>query len=680
MSENKLHLEKSLYLKQHAENPVHWWPYGEQVLKKAKELNKPIFLSIGYSSCHWCHVMAHESFEDQMTADFLNEHFISIKVDREEYPDVDQYFQNVCSLLTGRGGWPLTIFLTPEAKPFIAGTYFPKTSRDKIPSFMDLLRHIQKEFSSNPKMFLENADKISEEIKKPNVIENKVQFQGHFPAPSAVMNAMKSHQDDKNGGYGKAPKFPHFPFFEWACEQILEGMIPQEQGEHIVKTLELMMMGGLYDHAKGGIHRYSVDDKFLVPHFEKMLYDQAGLLKVLSKLSQFYPSPIVFDGILQTLDYLKTEMLSEEGYFFSAQDADSEGREGLYFTFTQEEFEASFEDAPAEQRARIDHYAEVFNISSKGNFEDGLNVISLNPKFKNEFYTQDGWQEIRDIRRRLLEQRKLRLPPATDRKGISSWNFMLISALADVIQYCPIDIIRQQATELTQASVEGCLKTFLATEANGKNTIKHSTTLEKQAEYFEDYVYFTESQLRLYEISGNDVFKKNAIDTAFFIKDHFIQGKDVFITSLKNHTPGLDKIHAVTFDQSYRSPMMTYLLTLSRLSTFKLELDPENFLGKEFIQDMIQFTLYSPLAHGEGLRALTYPLNIFRKIEVPLNWLNMPDFQELRSHFFPRFVLNYQTNDQETYQICSAQSCEVTGKGFLNFKNLFKMQEEQNGN
>jgi uncharacterized protein YyaL (SSP411 family) len=386
MSENKLHLEKSLYLKQHAENPIHWWAYGEEPLNKAKEQNKIIFLSIGYSSCHWCHVMAHESFEDEATASFLNDHFICIKIDREEYPDLDNYYQNVCSLMTGRGGWPLTLFLTPQGKPFMAGTYFPKVAREGMPSFMELLKHIHQLQTSGDKTIYENAEKIVEELKKPNIIEKKVEFKGHFPAPSAVMNAMKNYADMGNGGYGKAPKFPHYSFFEWACEQILEGMIPKEQGQHIVETIERMMMGGMYDHAKGGVHRYSTDDKFMIPHFEKMLYDQAGLLKVLSKLSQFYPSPLIFDGILQTLDYLQSEMVAEEGYFFSAQDADSEGQEGLYFTFTKEEFEASFDSAPQEQKEKIETFCQYFNITKEGNFDHQLNVVSLNPEFKTEFY------------------------------------------------------------------------------------------------------------------------------------------------------------------------------------------------------------------------------------------------------------------------------------------------------
>ena len=675
MSENKLHLEKSLYLKQHAENPIHWQAYGEEPLNKAKELNKLIFLSIGYSSCHWCHVMAHESFEDEATAKFLNDHFVSIKVDREEYPDLDNYYQNVCSLMTGRGGWPLTIFLTPDGKPFIAGTYFPKIAKQGMPSFMEMLKHIHQMHTSGDKTIYENAEKIVEELRKPQTPPNRIEFQGHFPAPSAIMNALKSYADATNGGYGQAPKFPHFAFFEWACEQILEGMIPKEQGQHIVESIERMMMGGMYDHAKGGIHRYSVDDKFMVPHFEKMLYDQSGLLRVLSKMSQFYPSPLIFDGILQTMDYLQTEMLAEEGYFFSAQDADSEGKEGLYFTFTQEEFVASFEDAPEEQKQKIDLYLKYFNITTEGNFEHQLNVLSLNPAFKNEYYGQDGWQEIRDIRRRLLEQRKMRIPPATDRKGVAGWNYMILSALADVVQYCPVDVIQNQAMSLIQQTVEGCLKQFIAEDKKtGKHIIRHVNTLENQSLYLEDYVSFSDAQLRLYEITGNEIFKKNALETIDYILNQFMLNKKLHLTSFSHSTAGFDNLVAPTFDQSYRSSVMTFIYLLKRVSVLDAKFAPEEIFGDSF-EEFAQFALTNPLGHGEGLRALTYPSEIIRKIEVPLAWLAEADFLEIRNHFFSRFVMTYQNQDSESYQICTRHTCEVQGKGLAQFKELFKIQE-----
>lgn len=676
MSENKLSLEKSLYLKQHAENPVHWWPYNEQALNKAKELNKLIFLSIGYSSCHWCHVMAHESFEDESTAKYLNENFVSIKVDREEFPDLDHYFQTACTIMTGRGGWPLNVFLTPDGKPFFAGTYLPKVGREGLPSFMDIMKHIQGLYKSNPNQIIESATNLAEEIKKPLKLEKKIEFQGHFPSPSAIMNAIKGFADIKNGGYGKAPKFPHFSFYEWAAEQILEGMIPQDQGQHVVETIERMLMGGMYDHAKGGIHRYSTDDQFMVPHFEKMLYDQAGMLKVLAKVSQFYPAPLIFDAILQTLDYLKTEMVDdEEGYFFSAQDADSEGQEGLYFTFSKEEFEQSFEDAPAEQKIKLDHYLQMFNITEKGNFEHGLNVVSLNPTMKAEYYTQEGWQEVRDIRRRLLEQRKMRLPPATDRKGIAAWNFMLMSALVDVMQYCPVDAIQAEAFKLVQLTVEGTLKQFIKEEeGTGRHLIRHTNTLEKQALYLEDYVNFADSQLRLYEITGNPVFKTNAMDTTEFMLVNFIKDEVIYSTSVNHPSSGLENLQSPLYDQSYRSSAMTLVHLLNRMSVFKPEFSPELVFKNNF-SEFAQFSLSNPLGHGEALRALSYPVHIFRKVEVPLSWIDNQKFRDMRAHFFSRFIMDYHTRDQESYQICTRDACEVNGKGYENFEKLFQAQD-----
>lgn len=673
MSENKLSLESSLYLKQHAENPVHWWPYNDQALRTASDLNKLVFVSIGYSSCHWCHVMAHESFEDETTAKFLNDHFVSIKVDREEFPDVDSYYQNACSIMTGKGGWPLTVFLTPDGKPFFAGTYFPKIGRQGLPSFMEILKHISDLYKNSPDQLKESAENLVKEINSPNILEKKVQFQGHFPPPSAIMNALKNFADVKNGGYGEAPKFPHFPFYEWASEQILEGMIPQELGKHIADSVERMLMGGLYDHVKGGIHRYSTDLQFMVPHFEKMLYDQAGLLKVLARVSQFYPAPIIYDSILQTIDYLRTEMVDDTGYFFSAQDADSEGTEGLYFTFSKEEFVESFQEAPEAQRAKLEYYLNVFQITDKGNFAHGLNVISLNPELKNEYYMQDGWQEVREIRRRLLEMRKCRMPPATDRKGLASWNFMLISALIDVVQYCQIDVIQNEAFALIQPTIEGCLKTFLV-DRGGRHLIRHSTTLENQAIYLEDYVNFAESQLRLYEITANQIFKTNAIESADFILKHFRENGEFYQTALGSGS--FERQRAPLYDQSYRSPVMTLVTLLSRLSVFRTEFRPEAVFGEK-LPDMVQFTLTSPLGHGEGLKAFTYPQDIFRKIEVPLAWSEETEFQNMRSHFFSRFVLDYHDRGDDTYQICTRDACEAEGKGFEQFKSIFKVREEK---
>lgn len=680
MPDNKLYLEKSLYLKQHAENPIHWWSWGSEALNYARDNNKLVFLSIGYSSCHWCHVMAHESFEDQATADYLNKNFVSIKVDREEHPDVDHYYQSVCTVMTGRGGWPLTVFLTPEGKAFFAGTYFPKVARQGMPSFMELLAHITDLYKKSPEDVRKNGEDIATKVRETVKLENKIDFQGHFPPPSAIMNALSNYADKTNGGYGQAPKFPHFSFLEWASEQILEGMIPQDQGLHIVETVEKMLMGGLYDHVKGGIHRYSVDEKFMVPHFEKMLYDQAGLLKLLSKVTQFYPSPLMYDALIQTMDYLESEMQDEKGFFFSAQDADSEGQEGLYFTFSQEEFLMALEEANEKVKNKKDYFLKVFNITEKGNFEQGLNVISLNPEFKTEFYTPEGWDEIREVRRVLLEQRKMRIPPATDRKGIAGWNWMIMAALADIVQYCSVTPIKEQAFRMIQNSVEGCLKEFLGTnEASGRHYLTHVNTIASQTLYLEDYTNFADAQIRLFEVTGNPVFKTNALESADFILKNFIKDKKIYQISLNDASNNIENLQAPFYDQSYRSSAMTLIQVLNRLKVHRAELAPAELFGEEF-EMFAQYTLSNPLGHGEGLRALTYPTMIFRKIEVPQAWLGNADFIELRSHFFNRFVMDYHTRDQNSWQICHATACEAQGKGLSDFQSLFIAPEAQGNN
>lgn len=680
MPDNKLYLEKSLYLKQHAENPIHWWSWGTEALNYARDNNKLVFLSIGYSSCHWCHVMAHESFEDQATADYLNKNFVSIKVDREEHPDVDHYYQSVCTVMTGRGGWPLTVFLTPEGKAFFAGTYFPKVARQGMPSFMELLAHITDLYKKSPEDVRKNGEDIAAKVRETVKLENKIDFQGHFPPPSAIMNALSNYADKTNGGYGQAPKFPHFSFLEWASEQILEGMIPQDQGLHIVETVEKMLMGGLYDHVKGGIHRYSVDEKFMVPHFEKMLYDQAGLLKLLSKVTQFYPSPLMYDALIQTMDYLESEMQDEKGFFFSAQDADSEGQEGLYFTFSQEEFLMALEEANEKVKNKKDYFLKVFNITEKGNFEQGLNVISLNPEFKTEFYTPEGWDEIREVRRALLEQRKMRIPPATDRKGIAGWNWMVMAALADIVQYCSVTPIKEQAFRMIQNSVEGCLKEFLGTnEATGRHYLTHVNTIASQTLYLEDYTNFADAQIRLFEVTGNPVFKTNALESADFILKNFIKDKKIYQVSLNDAANNIENLQAPFYDQSYRSSAMTLIQVLNRLKVHRAELAPAELFGEEF-EMFAQYTLSNPLGHGEGLRALTYPTMIFRKIEVPQAWLGNADFIELRSHFFNRFVMDYHTRDQDSWQICHATACEAQGKGLSDFQSLFIAPEAQENN
>lgn len=543
---NQLAEQKSAYLQQHKENPVNWLPYGKEALQKAKEQNKPILISIGYSTCHWCHVMAEESFQDSETASFLNDNFVAIKVDKEEMPDLDQYCQMVCQLMNGRGGWPLNAFFTSDMKPFFAGTYFPKVGQQNTPAFMDVLKSLAQAYEKDVETISKNSTQLIEAINAKPKAKEKVEYPGHFPAAASILNAVKSIADEKNGGYGKAPKFPQFPFFEFAVEQILEGMVPEEFGKHIILSIEKMLMGGMYDQARGGIHRYSVDETWLVPHFEKMLYDQAGLLRVLAKLSLIYPSPIVIDAQIQTLHYLQKEMLSDDNYFFSAQDADSEGVEGLYFTFTQDEFIDCVSKISEDFADRIDEILGWFRFSPQGNFDQGLNVVALNPDKKEEYLKPENWDIVRRVRGALLEERKLRIPPKTDNKGVASWNFMMVSALIDTVQYSKIEEPRAIASELLKKSVQGLLKTFLVHgEENERSRIKGSTTREETSELFEDFVSFAHSQLRLYEISGNETFKENGIQTLIHIKEAFTKDDCLYTRAVNSEQErGIDNIPA----------------------------------------------------------------------------------------------------------------------------------------
>lgn len=648
-------------------------PYGEEALQKALAEDKPILISIGYSSCHWCHVMAEESFEDQATADFLNEHFVSIKVDKEEFPDLDQYCQMVCQLMNGKGGWPLNVFLTPEMKPFYAGTYFPKTPRKDIPSFMDVLHSLSNAYKNDKTTILSNAKQLMEAAKAAPKAKDKIEYQGQFPAAASIINAVKSIADETNGGYGKAPKFPQFPFFEFAVEQILEGMVPEDLGRHIVLSLEKTLMGGVYDHARGGIHRYSVDEQWLVPHFEKMLYDQAGLLRVLSKLSLIYPSPIVLDAQVQTLTYIQKELLSDDNYFFASQDADSEGIEGLYFTFTKEEFIDVVTKDNEEAAENIERVLSWFRFSDEGNFERGLNVVALNPEKKDEFLKPENWNMVRKIRSVLLEERKTRIPPMTDNKGVASWNFMMLSALVDVVQYSKIEDIRALASDLLKKCVEGLHKTFLVHGAEtDKSRIRTSTTRPETSALLEDFVTFAHSQLRLYEVSGNETFKKNGIETLLHIKESFWK-EGVFYTRAldEDEVRAYDNIPAPVFDQSYQAPLGTYLFLVRKWSLDSASLSETLESLKSTIEDLKNVSLTNPLGFGEMMRAMIYPDEAFKKIKAPMSWLKDNRIQLLFPSFSSRFAIVYHENGTEEWEICNNKACELQGKSFDEFLKVF---------
>ncbi|MFG1501640.1 DUF255 domain-containing protein [Halobacteriovorax sp. XZX-3] len=677
---NRLKDESSTYLKQHKDNPVHWFPWGPEALARATEENKPIFLSIGYSSCHWCHVMAEESFCDEETAKYLNENFINIKVDREEHPDIDNYYQQACQLFTNGGGWPLSAFLLPNLRPFFVGTYFPKEAKAKATPFMEVLTELVRAYKEDNATVTENANKAFDAIEKGFISPENVDFQGHFPHPNSVLDVLDKFKDQENGGFGEAPKFPQLAFYEWAIEQMLEGVVKKEHGEHIIKSIERMLMGGVYDQVRGGLHRYSTDNKWTVPHFEKMLYDQAGLLKLLAKTSMLYPSPLVFDGIFNTLEYLKTEMLNEEeNFFFSAQDADSEGVEGLYFTYTEQEFEDAlgrFDTEDESLTKNLDKLKEWFGVTQKGNFDSGLNVLTINHDKAKDIFTTESWELIRNAKKALLNERKLRIPPMTDNKGIASWNFHMITALSDVMQYTQVPAIRNAASMLFNRVVEGTYKKFLETTPNGMR-LRHTTTRPVGASLLEDYVLFAEAQLRIYELSGNPVFKANLKDTLGFILKEFLVDGRLKTRALRDNDAELyPNQNYTSFDQSFKSPVSTLIKLVRRASVLFGDIDMLEEI-KPLMENTTQDVLKNPAGSGEGLRALSYPANAYKVIKCPKEWLQNQEFAGFICYFLPRFVFDFQEDKGQRWEICGANECEMTGEGLDNFIETLKPNHVQ---
>ena len=408
---NHLKNETSPYLLQHADNPVDWYPWCGEAFERAKSEDKPVFLSIGYSTCHWCHVMAHESFENSETAELLNKNFISVKVDREERPDIDSVYMTVCQAFTGSGGWPMSVFMTWDKKPFFAGTYFPPTPRLGMPSLRDVLNAVTMQWDTEREKLIQSAENITDMLKNTESVKgNKVN--GDIVETAAEM--LRKSYDSIYGGFGSAPKFPipHELMFLMYYAKINSDETAQKMAE---KTLIQMRKGGIFDHIGGGFSRYSTDRYFLAPHFEKMLYDNALLIIAYSAMYSLTSSKVYLETTIKTADYILCEMASPEGGFYSAQDADSEGVEGKYYTFSVDEIMSVLSD-------KGKHFSETFDITEHGNFE-GVNIPNL---LKSGDLDTDFEAEFQ----KLYEYRKKRTKLHLDDKILLSWNSMMIAAMS----------------------------------------------------------------------------------------------------------------------------------------------------------------------------------------------------------------------------------------------------------
>ena len=508
---NRLSDEQSPYLLQHANNPVDWYPWGEEAFKKAKELDRPIFLSIGYSTCHWCHVMEHESFEDDSVAKLLNDGFISIKVDREELPEIDHVYMTVCQAMTGGGGWPLTIVMTPAKEPFFAGTYFPKDKRGGRSGLFQILPMITDAWTSKRQDIMTSVGQVKNYLDQLNSKPAGNDFS--MELINGAYDQFRNGFDEEYGGFFNAPKFPspHNLIFLMRYHHSFDNKIALEMA---TKTLKQMRLGGIYDHIGFGFHRYSTDRHWLVPHFEKMLYDQAMIAMAYTEAYHITGEDIFAQTANEIFTYVLRDMTASEGGFFSAEDADSEGEEGKFYIWTEQEIK----DVLGENYGK--EFNDIFSITTPGNYTDessGKQTRLNIPHLKN--YNSNGNNNLDSAREKLFNIREKRIHPLKDDKILTDWNGLMIAALAKA------SIVLNEPGYLDAA--EKAAKFVLDSISKGKRLLKrYRNGVAALDAHLDDYAFMAWGLLELYEATFLTKYLSQALDLMNIMVEDFWDDKN----------------------------------------------------------------------------------------------------------------------------------------------------------
>jgi uncharacterized protein len=529
---NRLSRETSPYLLQHAYNPVDWYPWGEEALLRAKNEDKPIFLSVGYSACHWCHVMAHESFEDNEVARIMNDNFINIKVDREERPDLDDIYQRACQLATGTGGWPLSVFLTPDQKPFYVGTYFPKdgSSHYNMPGFKNILLQLtdayknkKSEIQTASSEFTQALSQTAMDLVVQADIIEKTSLERSILDEAAV--GLLQMGDKIYGGFGHAPKFPNASNLMFLLRYYDISGISRFR-EFVMFTADKMAEGGIHDHLGGGFARYATDQKWLIPHFEKMLYDNALLSQLYGELYQITKAEPYVQLMCKTLDYVIREMTHPDGGFYSAQDADSEGEEGKFYLWKKNEIESIIGDQTVS-----DIFCERFGITQGGNFE-GKNILNVRVPIsnlaKNYNKTPEKIAEILDYASaKLFTVREKRVKPGRDEKILTSWNGLMISGFAKGYAVSG----DKRYLDAAKNAIDFIESKLASNDGRLRRTFKDGQS--KLNGYVEDYAFYVNGLLDLFAASSREQYLSKSVKYTDFMLEHFWDEKEgnLFFTS-----------------------------------------------------------------------------------------------------------------------------------------------------
>ncbi len=687
---NRLINEKSPYLLQHAYNPVDWYTWGQEAFAAAKEQNKPIFLSIGYSTCHWCHVMEHESFEDVEIAEMMNEAFINIKVDREERPDIDAVYMQVCQMMTGTGGWPMTIIMTPDQKPFFAGTYFPKQSVMNRIGMMELLPKVALAWMEQQKNIELNAEDL---IKK---MESMDAHEGVIPLNKKTLerafDGIDNLFDPKHAGFGIKPKFPvpHNLLYSLRHHRSTEN----ETALKITKeSLNRMANGGIYDHLGGGFARYSTDREWVVPHFEKMLYDQAMLTHAYLEAYLVTKDKNYKRIVEETLNYVSREMTSTDGGFYCAEDADSEGVEGKFYIWEYEEINTLLGD-------KAKYFFDLFNIKEEGNYEDAAghmpengNILHVTESLKvvaEKYEIEEVKLEhiISECKARLFEAREKRVRPGKDDKILMDWNGLMISAFAKA------GFILKNSDYISTA--EKAYK-FITEELRTEKRMLHRYAKGEAAidAMLDDYSFFTWAALELYTATFKHQYIKDAIEMSNALSTHFEDKEQGGFYNTSDFGEQLIHRKKELYDGAVPSGNSVALMNLVRLS--KLTGNTEYDITAQRLIDFFSTKVDSyPSIYAFFECALDYIYN--PAVEIVITSNDKPQYSEfvdsLRNIYMPNVVIIYKQNeamdlyasylknmpinkDETTVYVCKNYACQMPVNTVDDMKNLLVMSEMQ---
>jgi hypothetical protein len=518
---NRLIHENSPYLLQHAHNPVDWFAWGEEALEKAKSENKLILVSVGYAACHWCHVMAHESFENSEIADLMNANFVCIKVDREERPDIDKIYMNAVQLISRQGGWPLNCFCLPDAQPVWGGTYF------RPEQWLQILENLTISFKTQPEKFKQAALEIKKGILNSELISRKLTNENfRFKDLQNAVEKYKNNFDTKFGGTVRAPKFPMPVSLNFLIDFAFYSK-DETISEHVDLTLTEMARGGIYDQIGGGFARYSTDEKWLVPHFEKMLYDNAQLIRLYSKAFQQNPNPIYKKTVFETIEFCEHELLSQENAFYSSLDADSAGEEGLFYVWTKSEIDEIL-------GSDSDFFCEYFGINESGNWENGKNILHISSDISKQYNIDENSisKVLENSCSKLLKIRNKKIRPALDDKILTSWNALMISAYCEAFEAFGEISFLEKAKKTSEFILHKQItKDFqlYRNYKNGKSTING---------FLDDYSFTIEAFINLYQTTSNEKYLLIAKNFQDYIFTRFYDSE----TGMFFYTSDIDKV------------------------------------------------------------------------------------------------------------------------------------------